>query len=64
MLEEVVIFVCVEERIDSIWNWTLALETYLAEAAKNCEKWSFAPVNQSSFLRLPYMVFKRKFQRC
>ena len=44
--------------------WTLAMETYYAEYAKNCEQHSFAPVNQSSFMRLLQMVFKRKFQRC
>ena len=44
--------------------WTVAMETYLAESAKNCEQQSFPPVNQSSFLRLLQMVFKRKFQRC
>ena len=44
--------------------WTVAMETYFAESAKNCEQHSFAPVNQSSFLRLLQMVFKRKFQRC
>ena len=44
--------------------WTVAMETYFAESAKNCEQQSFAPVNQSSFLRLVQMVFKRKFQRC
>ena len=44
--------------------WTVAMETYFAESEKNCEQQSFAPVNQSSFLRLLQMVFKRKFQRC
>ena len=44
--------------------WTLAVETQFAESAKNCEQQSFAPVNQSSFLRLLQMVFKREFQRC
>ena len=44
--------------------WTVAVETYFAESAKNCEQQSFAAVNQSSFLRLLQMVFKRKFQRC
>ena len=44
--------------------WTVAMETYFAESAKNCEQQSFAPVNQSSFLRLLQMVFKRQFQRC
>ena len=44
--------------------WTVEMETYFAESAKNCEQQSFAPVNQSLFLRLLQMVFKRKFQRC
>ena len=44
--------------------WTVAVETYFAESAKYCEKQSFAPVNQSSFLRLLQMIFKREFQRC
>ena len=44
--------------------WTVAVETYFPESAKNCEQQSFAPVNQSSFLRLLQMVFKPKFQRC
>ena len=44
--------------------WTAVLETYFAESEKNCEQQSFAPVNQSLFLRLLLMVFKRKFQRC
>ena len=44
--------------------WTVALETYIAESAKNSEQQSFAPVNQSSFFGLLEMVYKRKFQRC
>ena len=44
--------------------WTVAVETYFAQSVKNCEQQSFAPVNQSSFLRLLQMVFKREFQRC
>ena len=44
--------------------WTVAMETYFAESAKRCEQQSFGPVNQSSFLTLLQMVFKRKFQRC
>ena len=44
--------------------WTVAVETYFAESAKNCEQQCFAPVNQSSFLRLLQMIFKREFQRC
>ena len=44
--------------------WTVAVETYFAESAKNCEQQSFAQVKQSSFLRFQQMVFKREFQRC
>ena len=44
--------------------WTVAMETYFAESAKNYEQQSFGLVNQSSFLRLLQMLFKRKFQRC
>ena len=44
--------------------WTVAVETYFAESAKNCEQQSFTQVNQSSFFRLVQMVFKREFQRC
>ena len=44
--------------------WTVEMETYFAESAKNCEQHSFAPVNESLFLRLLQMVIKRKFQRC
>ena len=43
---------------------TVAMETYFVESAKNCEQQSFAPVNQSSFLRILQMEIKRKFQRC
>ena len=43
--------------------WIIAMETYFTESAKNCEQQSFAPVNQSSFLRLLRMVFKQKFQQ-
>ena len=44
--------------------WTVAMETYFAESAKNYEQQSLAPVNKSSFLRLLQMLFKRKFQQC
>ena len=40
------------------------METYFAESAKSSEEQSCAPVNESSFLRLPQMVFKGKIQRC
>ena len=44
--------------------WTVAVETYFAQSAKNCEQQFFAPLNQSSFLDFLQMVFKREFQRC
>ena len=44
--------------------WTVVMETYFAESAKNCEQESFSPVIQSSFIRLLQMVFNRKIQRC
>ena len=65
MLEVEDIIVWAEERLDAISAiWTVSLETYFAESAKNCEHQCFAPVSQSSFLRFLQMVFKRKFQRC
>ena len=36
MVEEVVVIVWLEERLDAIWIWTVAMETYFAESAKNC----------------------------
>ena len=48
MLEEVVLIVGGEERLDPFELWTVALETDFPESAKNCEQQSFAPVNQSS----------------
>ena len=44
--------------------WTVTLEAYFAESAKNCEQQPFPPVNQSSFLSPLQMAYKRKFQRC
>ena len=64
MLEDVVLIVWAEERLIPFELWTVAFETYFPESAKYCEQQSFAAVNQSSFLRLLQMVFKRKFQRC
>ena len=64
MLEEVVVIVWVEERLDSFELWTVAMETYFAESGKNSEQQSFGPVNQSSFQRLLQLVFKRNIQRC
>ena len=64
MLEEDDVIVWVEKRLDSISNVDGSIWNVFAESAKNCEQQSFAPVNQSSFLRLLQMVFKQKFQRC
>ena len=64
MLKEDDVIVWVEDGLISFQLWTVAFKTYFTESAKNCEHQSFAPVNQSSFLRLLQMVFKRKFQRC
>ena len=64
MLEEVVDIVWVEERLDSITTLDCSNGNVLCGIRKNCEQQSFAPVNQSSFLRLLQMVFKRKFERC
>ena len=64
MLEEVVIIVWVEERLDSISTVECSVGNLFYGTSKKFEQQSFAPVNQSSFLRFPQMVFKRKFQRC
>ena len=64
MLEEVVLIVDQKNGSVPFELWTLAVETQFAESAKKCEQQAFAPVNQSSFLRLLQMVFKREFQRC
>ena len=62
------------KKLSSLFQWknnlipskllTIAMETYFAESAKNCEQQSFGPVNQSSFQRFLQLVFKRNFQRC
>ena len=41
--------------------WTVALVTYFAESAKNCEQQSFAAVNQLSFLRIYKWYIKESF---
>ena len=64
MLEEVVVIVLVEERLYFIWTVDCSVGNVVCGIRKNCEQQSFAPVNQSSFLRLFQVVFKRKFQRC
>ena len=64
MLEEDDVIVWVEKRLYSIWNVDGSIWNVLCGIRKNCERQSFAPVIQSSFLRLLQMVFKRKFERC
>ena len=64
MLEEVVVIVLVEERLDSISTEEYSNGNVLSESVKTCEQQSFPPENQSSFLRLLQMALKRKFQRC
>ena len=64
MLEEVFAIVLVQERLDSISTVDCSNGNVLCGILKNCEQQSFAPANQSSFLRFLQMVFKRKFQRC
>ena len=64
MLEEVHVIVWVEERLDSISTLDGSVGNILSGSAKNCEQQSFAPINQSSFLRFQQMVFKRIFQEC
>ena len=64
MLEEVVVIVWVEERVHSILTMDCSVGNVVCGIRKNCEQQSFAPLNQSSFLRLLQMVFKGKFQRC
>ena len=64
MLEEDDVIVWVEERLDSISNLNDSIWNVLSGIRKNCEQQSFASVNQSLFLRLIQMVFKRKFERC
>ena len=64
MLEEVVVIVSAEERLDSNSIVNCSNGYFLLESAKNWEQQSFGPVNKSSFLTLLQMVFKRKFQPC
>ena len=64
MLEEVVVIVWVEEWLDSIWTVDYSSGNVFCGIRKNCEEQSFGPVNESLFLRLLQMVFKRNFERC
>ena len=45
MLEEMVVILWVEERLDSSWTADGSVETFFAESPKSCEQQSFAPVN-------------------
>ena len=60
MLEQVVVIVLVEDPLDSIWTMDCSNGNVLWDFRKNCEKQCYAPVNQSSFLSLRQMVFKKK----
>ena len=64
MLEQVVVIVLVEDPLDSIWTVDCSNENVLCGIRKNSEKQSYSPVNQSAFLSLLQMVFRRKIQRC
>ena len=64
MLQEDDVIVWVEERLDSISNVDGTVGNVLCGIRKKFDHQSFVPVNQSSFLRILQMVFKRKFQRC
>ena len=64
MLEKDDIIVWIEKRLDSIQAMDGIVRNVLSGSAKNYEHQCFAPVNQSSFLRILQMVFKRTFQRC
>ena len=64
MLEEVVVIVWVEERLDSIWNVDCSVGNVVFGIRKKLWTKVFSPLNHSSFLSLLQMVFKRKFQRC
>ena len=63
MLEQLVVIILVEDPLDSILTVDCSNGNVLCGIRKNCEKQSSAPVNQSSFLRLPQMVFKKKNSR-
>ena len=61
MIEEVVVIVWVEERLDSIWTLDCSVGNVVSRIRKNGEQQAFVPANRSSFLRLLQMVFKQKF---
>ena len=64
MLEEVDVIVWEEERLYPNLTVDCSYGNVPCGIPKNCEQQSFAPVNQSSLLRLLQIVFKRKYQRC
>ena len=63
MLEEDDVIVWVEERLDSISNVDDSIWNVLCGIRKKLWTTVFCTSNQSSFLRLLQMVFKRKFER-
>ena len=64
MLEEVVVIVWIEERLDSISTMDVTVGNVLYGIREKLWTTVFSPVNQSSFLMILQMKFKRKFQRC
>ena len=64
MLEEDDVFFWVEEPLDSISAVDGIVRNVLCGILKKLWTSVLAPLNQSSFLRILQIVFKRKFQRC
>ena len=64
MLEEVVVIVWVEERLDSISTVDCSYGHVLSGIRKNLWTTVFCTSKSIVIFRLLQMVFKRKFQRC
>ena len=63
MLEEDDVIVWVEERLDSISTVDGSIGNVLCGIREKLWTSGFCTSNQSSFLRVLQMVFKRKFER-
>ena len=61
MLEEVVVIVWAEERLDSIWTLECSNGNVLCGVRKKLWTTAFCPGDQSSFLRLLQMVLSESF---
>ena len=64
MLQEDDVIVWVEERIYSISTMDVSVGNVLYEIREKLWTTVFSTVNQSSFLMILQIKFKRKFQRC